>query len=127
MTTKKKLANPLTKDMQKFLAQNPLCGAGMSFAQIQHADDHGLAGPHSGGLVVLSGDITEGTSEVTARVKMHDSWGPEYEVVLHAYDPDYDEEFGFDADPVESVTAYANPREAADAFFALLSIEMESA
>ena len=109
---------PLTDDMLEFLGQNTLCAAGMSFAQIQHADDYRLAHHYSGGLVVLQGEINEGTSKITAYVKMHDSWGPEYEAIVHCYDAD-DEDSN-----VDTVKTFTNPREAADYFFTLLSIEM---
>lgn len=111
--------------MLKFLHQNPLCGAGLSFEQIQTADEHDLAREHSGGLYVLQGYITEGTSVPTAVVKMHDSWGLEYEVVVHSYDPDPDgtEE----SDEREHVEAYDDPKEACAAFFDVLWVEKEDA
>ena len=69
-----------SEELTRFLAQNERTTATIlpeQVAMIGHFAEH-----HSGGLYVLGRELDDGRY-----VKMHDSWGDDEYVVVHAYDP----------------------------------------
>lgn len=66
-------------NLDRFLDQNPLTAAGLTEADREEAEP--FAEFHCGGLYVLIRPL-----EGTRYVKMHDSWGPDENIVVHVYD-----------------------------------------
>jgi hypothetical protein len=70
----------MSLDRERFLHQNERVAATITAEQrdaIEHYAEH-----HSGGLYVLGRELDDGRY-----VKLHDSWGDDEYVVVHAYDP----------------------------------------
>lgn len=90
-------------DLEIFLNQNPLTAASLTPEQLEAIEPY--AEHHAGGLFVLGKHL-----EGDRYAKVHDSWGDDGSVVLHAYDPDEPD------DPAETITEYATGHEAIVAF-----------
>jgi hypothetical protein len=67
--------------VQRFNAQNDLGGIIPTLSEREVIRE--FVSEHSGGLVVLVRDLGD-----NLLVKLHDSWGEDGPVVVHAYDPD---------------------------------------
>lgn len=90
-------------DAERFLAQNTLVAESITDADTKAVED--FAEHHAGGLYVLGRPVGDGRY-----IKLHDSWGDDEMIVVHAYDPnDQDDES-------ESETYYANGSDAVAAF-----------
>lgn len=72
-------------DMDAFLEQNDLCAATLTPQNVDDLEPY--AQHYSGGLVVVLRDLGD-----DRYVKMHDSWGDDGQIVVHAYNTLTDED-----------------------------------
>jgi hypothetical protein len=96
----------LNAEMRRFLAQNERTAATMTDAVALAAEPY--ADHHSGGLYVL---IRSLGGDPERYVKMHDSWGDDEFIVVHAYDPlnpDEGEHVAYLRTAEEAFTAFQN-------------------
>lgn len=94
----------MNQNGQAFLLQNEMAAATLTLDEVAPYAEH-----HSGGLIVLAGSAADGRS-----VKMHDSWGDDGSVIVHAYDPAEAE------DPSETVDEFATGSAALDRFLEMI-------
>lgn len=98
-------------DLDNFLAQNTRAAETITPELAERVAPY--AQHHAGGLYILldwTGDLC---------VKLHDSWGDDEHVVVHAYDPDYDGDRP-DGDPLERVEEFTTGREAVERFLSII-------